>query len=103
MRLHGELDIASLPDLTLSLRGWCRATRDAWLIVDLRMVTFMDTTAVRELNTAHRHCEQAGHQLRLIYDQPFIDRLLTLHDVTVRFPRYASTADAVTGREACGC
>ena len=94
----GEFDIASFPELTILLRGTCRQTRDAWLIVDLRPVTFMDSTVLRELNTAREHCEQAGHGLRLVYDQPFIRRLLTLHGATTQFPPYATPDDAWAGQ-----
>ncbi|MEV1024347.1 STAS domain-containing protein [Streptomyces sp. NPDC050264] len=100
MRLHGELDIASFPDLTLLLRGISAEERDAWTIVDLRPVTFMDSTAIRELRTALDNCHRVGHGLRLVYDQPFISRLLALHGATGQFPRYASTDDAWAGRKA---
>ncbi|MFJ4715833.1 STAS domain-containing protein [Streptomyces sp. NPDC088785] len=100
MRLHGELDIARLPVLTAVLRGSCRQTRDAWLIVDLRAVTFIDTATVRELKGAQEHCERAGHGLRLVYDQLFIATILDLLDAAPRFPRYATADDARAGREA---
>ncbi|MEV8548187.1 STAS domain-containing protein [Streptomyces sp. NPDC051572] len=100
MRLGGELDIAHLPALTIVLRGTCLQTRDAWLIVDLRAVTFMDTTTVRELKSTQQHCEQAGHGLRLVYDQHFIGKILVLLDAATQFPLYATTDDAWAGREA---
>ncbi|MEU8954888.1 STAS domain-containing protein [Streptomyces sp. NPDC048518] len=99
VRLHGELDIARTPELTTLLRGTCQQTRTAWLIVDLRPVTFLDSTTLRELRTAQERCEQAGKGLRLVYDQPFISRLLALHGATAQFPRHASTNDAWAGRE----
>ncbi|GHA43407.1 hypothetical protein GCM10010329_77830 [Streptomyces spiroverticillatus] len=100
MRLTGDLDIANLHVLTVLLRGTTDQTRDAWLIVDLRPVTFMDSAVLNELSTAQEHCEQAGHGLRLVYDQPFIGRLLEILGATKEFPRYASADDAWAGREA---
>ncbi|WP_434587319.1 STAS domain-containing protein [Streptomyces sp. A5-4] len=80
--------------------GTCRQAGDAWLIVDLSQVLFMDSTAVRELCTAQDRYEQAGCGLRLVYDQPSIGRLLAFHDATLRFPRYASAKDARAGSPA---
>ncbi|MFI5803141.1 STAS domain-containing protein [Streptomyces sp. NPDC051561] len=100
MQLSGELDIAHLNELTVLLRGTTEQTRDTWLIVDLRPVTFMDSAVLHELSTAQEHCEQAGHGLRLVYDQPFIGRLLALLGAAKDFPRYASADDAWAGREA---
>ncbi|WP_328828629.1 STAS domain-containing protein [Streptomyces ureilyticus] len=100
MRMCGEFDISSFPQLTILLRGTCQQTRDAWLIVDLRPLTFMDSTVLRELSTAQEHCEQAGHGLRLVYDQPFISRLLALHGATSQFPRYVTPDNAWAGRQA---
>jgi anti-anti-sigma factor len=94
----GEFDIASFPELTILLRGTCQ--QGAWLIVDLRPLTFMDSPVLRELSTAQEHCEHAGHGLRLVYDQPLISRLLTLHGATSQFPRYATPDDAWAGRQA---
>ncbi|MFI7285894.1 STAS domain-containing protein [Streptomyces anulatus] len=100
MRLNGELDVARLPGLVVLLPGTCRQTRDAWLIVDLRPVTFMDSAVVYELTTVKGHCEQPGHGLRLVYDQPFITRILEILGAAKDLPRYASADDAWAGREA---
>ncbi|MEV6755406.1 STAS domain-containing protein [Streptomyces sp. NPDC051214] len=99
VRLRGELDIANILDLPTLLRGTWQQTQDTWLIVDLRPVTFMDSTTIRALLTAQKHCEQASKGLRLVYDQAFISRLLALHGATAQFPRYTSTDDAWVGRE----
>lgn len=44
VRPRGELDLASRDAFAQLLRGTCRTTLDAWLIVDLTAVTFMDCT-----------------------------------------------------------
>ncbi|MBQ0855690.1 STAS domain-containing protein (plasmid) [Streptomyces sp. BH-SS-21] len=98
VRPRGELDLASRNAFALLLRGTCRTTLDAWLIVDLTAVTFMDCTPLHALCTAQKRCAQAGHGLRLVYDQPAIGRLLAFSSLSAAFPRYSSPDDAWSGQ-----
>ncbi|WP_328499175.1 STAS domain-containing protein [Streptomyces sp. NBC_00414] len=98
VRPRGELDLASRDAFAQLLRGTCRTTLDAWLIVDLTAVTFMDCTPLHELCTAQKRCAQAGRGLRLVYDQPAIGRLLAFSSLAAVFPRYASPDDAWSGQ-----
>ncbi|GHA72940.1 hypothetical protein GCM10010372_84360 [Streptomyces tauricus] len=98
VRPRGELDLASRDAFARLLRGTCRTTLDAWLIVDLTAVTFMDCTPLHELCTAQKRCTQAGHGLRLVYDQPAIGRLLAFNSLSAAFPHYASPEEAWSGQ-----
>ncbi|MCW8102713.1 STAS domain-containing protein [Streptomyces tauricus] len=98
VRPRGELDLAGRDAFARLLRGTCRTTLDAWLIVDLTAVTFMDCTPLHELCTAQKRCTQAGHGLRLVYDQPAIGRLLAFNSLSGAFPRYASPEEAWSGQ-----
>ncbi|MCW8103228.1 STAS domain-containing protein [Streptomyces tauricus] len=98
VRPRGELDLASRDAFAQLLRGTCRTTLDAWLIVDLTAVTFMDCTPLHELCTAQKRCARAGRGLRLVYDQPAIGRLLAFNSLSAAFPRYASPEEAWSGQ-----
>ncbi|KUJ40372.1 hypothetical protein ADK46_09890 [Streptomyces rimosus subsp. rimosus] len=99
VRPTGELDLSTAPALRDLLRG-NDAAPAARLIADLTAVTFMDTSALTELETALARSEAVGGWLRLVYHQPAIGRLLRLTGLTRRFPRYATVQDACTGRPA---
>ncbi|MFI2236492.1 STAS domain-containing protein [Streptomyces chrestomyceticus] len=99
VRPTGELDLSTAPALRDLLRG-NDAAPAARLIADLTAVTFMDTSALTELETAHCRSEAADGWLRLVYHQPTIGRLLRLTGLTRRFPRYATAQDACANRPA---
>ncbi|MEU4205679.1 STAS domain-containing protein [Streptomyces sp. NPDC026294] len=99
VRPTGELDLSTARALRDLLRG-DEAAPAARLIADLTAVTFMDTSALTELETALARGEADGGWLRLVYHQPAIGRLLRLTGLTRRFPRYATVQDACAGRPA---
>ncbi|MFK8845156.1 STAS domain-containing protein [Streptomyces sp. Ac-502] len=99
VRPAGELDLSTAPALRDLLRG-NDAAPEARLIADLTAVTFMDTSALTELETAHCRSEAAGGWLRLVYHQPAIGRLLRLTGLTRAFPCYATVQDACAARPA---
>ena len=62
--LTGELDLDSANKLEKAVREVCASgTR---LVIDLREVTFMDSTGLRVLIVAGTLCEEKGHELRII-------------------------------------
>ncbi|MEU7154734.1 STAS domain-containing protein [Streptomyces sp. NPDC045456] len=95
----GELDLSTAPALRDLLRG-NDAAPAARLIADLTAVSFMDTSALTELETALARSEADGGWLRLVYHQPAIGRLLRLADLIRRFLRCATVHDACAGRRA---
>jgi anti-anti-sigma factor len=58
----GELDLATADDFTRAVRGGLAAGA---VVIDLREVTFMDSSGVRALNTALRESAENGRQLRV--------------------------------------
>lgn len=62
---RGELDLATSPELETqvlaALRGGDRA-----VVLDLRELTFMDSTGVRTIVAAHQVAEETGHDLRVV-------------------------------------
>jgi anti-sigma B factor antagonist len=53
VRLAGELDLATVPDLDA-----CLAALDADIVVDMAAVTFMDSTGLDGLIVAHKQAAQ---------------------------------------------
>jgi anti-sigma B factor antagonist len=70
------LDIASAPRLERTLR---RAGQNASLVVlDLRGLTFIDSSGAHVIVSAAARAKRAGHRLMLIRGPAQIDRLLAL-------------------------
>ena len=64
LALTGELDIDSASKLEKAVREVCAS--GSGLVIDLRKVTFMDSTGLRVLIVAGALCEEKGHELRII-------------------------------------
>jgi anti-sigma B factor antagonist len=76
VRVAGELDIATVPQLQRTLR---EAQSQAQLVVlDLRELAVMDSSGVHAIVDASIRARQAGHRLVLVHGPPHIDRLFTL-------------------------
>ncbi len=77
LALEGELDMASAPVLESAVDGALDAARGVDL--DLRGVSFMDSTGLRTLLAIRRRADEAGQELRLLAVPPPVQRVL---DVT---------------------
>jgi anti-sigma B factor antagonist len=62
---RGELDLATAPELEQKVLDAVRGGEHA-VVLDLRELTFMDSTGVRTIVAAHQVAEQTGHDLRLV-------------------------------------
>src|SRR6202035_4386233 len=60
VRLAGELDLATVPDLDA-----CLAALDADVVVDMAAVTFMDSTGLDGLIAAHKQAPRRCHSIVL--------------------------------------
>lgn len=73
--LTGELDIASSESLEHELA----AAREAPLVVvDLRGLTFIDSTGLGVLVRAHQQAKEQGRRLALVRGEGQVERLLSL-------------------------
>lgn len=80
VRVAGELDLATVPQLELTVR---RAERNARLIVlDLRELTFIDAAGLHGLVQADARARLAGDRLVVVNGPPQIRRLLGLTRLT---------------------
>ena len=76
VRVSGELDIATAPHLTQTLR---RAEDSARRVVlDLRELTFMDTAGVHAILDANVSAAVAGRRLVVVRGRSRVDRVLAL-------------------------
>ena len=88
IRLEGELDLAA----ATSLRNRVDSARGA-LVLDLRLATFVDSAALRELLRARSALEVRGDRLVLAAVTPALRRLLELTHTIALFET-APTCDA---------
>jgi anti-anti-sigma factor len=75
--LQGELDLASAPCVQARLET--AASSDAELvIVDVRGVTFMDSTGLNVLVMAHQASDRSNQRFAIVKGSPQADRLFSL-------------------------
>jgi len=74
--VSGELDLASAPVLAAELRRHTRSGQPVEL--DLRSVSFMDSSGIQLLLDAHRGAEGRAGSLRIAQASPEVRRLLGL-------------------------
>jgi anti-anti-sigma factor len=77
LRLDGELDLVTAPRLARRLEK-IEAERPAVLVIDLRELTFMDSSGLRELFSAQRRARAEDRRLVLVKGSAPIDRVLEM-------------------------
>lgn len=92
LTLEGELDLASAPVLRARLEA-AAAARGA--VLDMAEVTFVDSSALRELLRAARHFADADRPFVLAGVQPPVVRLLELTQTTGAFAHAGTVAQAL--------
>ncbi len=81
--LRGEFDIASAERFETLLSG-LDVRRD--IVVDLRGLTFMDSTGIRFLLKMNDQVLAAGHRLTIVPGGPAVQRVFTLAGIQDRLP-----------------
>ncbi len=76
--VKGEIDVASAPALRSKLHSVLGDGKSS-VTVDLREVTFLDSSALGVLVGALRRCRESDCQFKLIIDSP---RLLKIFEIT---------------------
>jgi RND superfamily putative drug exporter len=77
LRLDGELDLVTAPWLARRLQK-LEVEHPAVLVLDLRDLTFMDSSGLRELFSAQRRASAEGRRLVLVKGSAPIDRVLEM-------------------------
>src|ERR1700733_7917865 len=79
IELRGELDIATAPQVADVLAGLAPgADGMRHVVLDLRGVTFMDASGLRELTRQNEYAHQNRHNLAVVRGREAIQRLLEL-------------------------
>ena len=76
--LEGEIDLSTASEAEQRIQA-AEANSPGRLVIDLREVTFMDSSGLRVLLTAHRRAEELGRDFALVKGGGTVNRLL---DVT---------------------
>jgi anti-sigma B factor antagonist len=98
LRVSGEVDLAVADELETALRG--AADSEAAVILDLRDVTFADSSGLRVMLLG---ADELGARLVFLLDEgSALTRLLELAEVSDRLEIFASERDAVLAIAAAG-
>ncbi|MFI7008627.1 anti-sigma factor antagonist [Streptomyces sp. NPDC050145] len=84
VRIRGEVDIATAPEIQARLDEATRATVPR-VLIDLTDVEFMDCSGLRLLVRAERRVRERSGELRLLFHQPAIHKLLRAGGLAARF------------------
>ena len=79
LRLIGELDMSSIGELDGALHAHLQGS--SALTLDLRDLTFVDSTGIRALVKVALSLDGRGARLRLVSPRPMVDRLFQLVDL----------------------
>ncbi|WP_413760541.1 STAS domain-containing protein [Streptomyces sp. MMBL 11-3] len=77
VELHGEIDLFSAAAISAELDGATEPYAPQ-VLVDLRPVTFIDTSGLDVLHRAHARVRSRAGLLRLVVEKPHVRRLLRL-------------------------
>jgi anti-sigma B factor antagonist len=85
LALAGELDLATAPELEAKVSQLCSDGAKA-VVLDLRGLTFMDSTGLRALLAAQELCERHGCGLSMTRGQQPVERLIEVSGLTGLLP-----------------
>ena len=88
----GELDIATTPELEQALAD-ARRSGAGEIVLDLRELTFMDSTGLRALAQANSQAEETGIALSIIRGPRQIERVLEISGLGTLLPLVDPPAD----------
>jgi len=95
--LTGELDLATAPKLEDELRR-VEARRPALVVIDLKPLSFMDSSGLRALIAADSRAREAGSRLVLVRGDERVQRVLRITRLDERL-EIVDDADAPTAAE----
>jgi len=100
VRLVGELDVGVYDQVSEALQELERdGARPDILVIDLRELTFMDSTGVRVIAEAHLRSERDGHHLTVVPGSGQPSRVIQLLKLDGHVEMVADPATLVPGRE----
>jgi anti-anti-sigma factor len=97
VRPRGELDLATVETLRAALDGIDSAER---LVLDLRGLSFMDSTGLHLLVTLHQRAQRDGWQLSLVAPTAPVDQAIQLCGLDTELPFVAAVDGERANRRA---
>ena len=99
LTLDGEFDLADAPDIERRLTNWIRQGQGG-VIVDLRGMTFLDSTVMMVLEHAGAHAKRFNREFSLVKPNSLVWRIFVLTGMDRSFPAYATLREATAGTAA---
>jgi anti-anti-sigma factor len=82
--VHGELDLATAPALDDALRQ--ASAESSRVVLDLRGLSFIDSTGLRSVLQAHAHARADGHDLLVVRGSDAVHRVFVIAGVAELVP-----------------
>jgi anti-sigma B factor antagonist len=94
--LEGELDLAGAPAVDAELKR-IDESKPELLVIDLRALTFMDSTGLGVLVEALRRATSAGYQLAVVRGPMAVQRVLEISKLDSALHLIADPSEVLTG------
>jgi anti-anti-sigma factor len=75
LELHGEIDLAALPEVELHVDDVTRGPQPR-VVIDLRPIDFMDCSGLRALVHARRRVDERDGDLQVVCERPLTLKVL---------------------------
>lgn len=96
----GELDASTSPSFLSDMRDLAESGRD--VIVDVHLLTYIDSTGVSALLSISKALKRAGRRMCLVGCHGILARILEVTRVDREFPCYDDLDDAIAQMKSCG-
>jgi anti-sigma B factor antagonist len=90
----GDIDMSTAPTLEARLAELTDDGAARTLVIDLNTVDFLDSSALGVLVGAHKRATATGGSIRVVCDQPRIERVFAITRLTEVIPVFATVAAA---------
>ena len=97
--LSGEVDLLTAPELEEAIRRLC-VDGTTGIVLDLRKVTFMDSSGLRAMLSAHRLCRQHRYELSVIPGPRQVQSLFQMTGLLELLPFQGDGSGAGLSRDA---
>jgi anti-sigma B factor antagonist len=96
--VYGELDVLTSPRLHEAI-SLVVSEKPAVFLIDMANVTFIDSSALGTLVSAHRHMAEGGGELRLVAVSPTSARVFEVAGLSERFQLFPDMDSATSPAE----
>jgi anti-anti-sigma factor len=79
--LHGELDLASAPQLAQEIENAAADATTTMVVLDLKELRFVDSTGLRIVLAANERAQERGQEFALTRGSQQVERLLSITGV----------------------